>query len=155
MSQSEKPKILFLDDDEANLISFEDNFRKDFTVLTSRDHNEALRIVQEHGIQVAITGQNMPKMSGIKFLENLSTKYPEVQRVLLTGEINSLAMIEAVNRGKVCNIITKPFNLKEIQTMIHAAFENFRKRIEKDNLIKKLTKKNEQFEFMLRQQLLS
>lgn len=155
MQSTEKPKVLYLDDDEANLTSFAANFRKHFTVLTSSDPQEALEMIKLEGIQVAITDQNMPEMTGVEFLEKLSSDHPEVQRVLLTGEVNPQAMIEAVNRGKVCNIITKPFNLKEIQTMILSAFENFRKKIEKDNMIKKLKKQNEQFEFMLRQHLLS
>jgi DNA-binding NtrC family response regulator len=97
----------------------------------------------------------MPEITGVEFLEKLANDHPKVQRVLLTGQMNPLAMIEAVNRGKVCNIITKPFNLKEIQSAIYLAFENFKMKRERENAIKKLAKQNEQFEFMLRQQLLS
>lgn len=155
MEQAEKPKVLYLDDDVENLKSFAANFRKHFTVLTSSDPEEAMKLISDEGIQVAITDQNMPAMSGVEFLEKLAEDHPDVQRVLLTGQVNPDAMIEAVNRGKVCKIIIKPFNLKEIQGMILDAFENFRRKIERDNMIKKLTKQNEQFEFMLRQYLLS
>jgi DNA-binding NtrC family response regulator len=155
MKTPEKPKVLYLDDDEGNLISFTANFRKHFSILTSSDPMEALEMIKKEGVQVAITDQNMPKITGVEFLEKLANDHPTVQRVLLTGQMNPLAMIEAVNRGKVCNIITKPFNLKEIQSAIYLAFENFKMKRERENAIKKLAKQNEQFEFMLRQQLLS
>jgi len=155
MKTTEKPKVLYLDDDAANLTSFAANFRQHFSILTSSEPEEALEMIKQEGIQVAITDQNMPKITGIEFLEKLANDHPEVQRVLLTGQMNPLAMIEAVNRGKVCNIITKPFNLKEIQSAIYLAFENFKIKHERENAMKKLAKQNEQFEFMLRQQLLS
>jgi ActR/RegA family two-component response regulator len=78
-----------------------------------------------------------------------------VQRILLTGYTELVPLVEAVNRGKVFRILTKPFNMKEIKQMVTEAWEQTRDVFEKENMIQQLTRQNQQFEFILRQRLLS
>lgn len=150
-----KPKVLYLDDDQANLDAFKASFRKEFEIYTANTPIEAYNLVSKHDIQIAITDQNMPAMSGVEFLETLAHDFPHVQRILITGYAELLSVVEAVNKGKVFRVITKPFNLKEIKDMMGEAFDNFKLIIEKENLINSLKKQNQQFEFILRQRLLS
>jgi FixJ family two-component response regulator len=97
----------------------------------------------------------MPSMSGVEFLESISRDFPYVQRILLTGYTDLIPVVEAVNKGKVFRILTKPFNSKEIISMVSEAWENCKDVIEKERQIQMLTRQNQQFEFILRQRLLS
>jgi DNA-binding NtrC family response regulator len=151
----EKPRVLYLDDDEANLVSFKANFRDQFEVFTTANPVEAYNMIAEQNIAIVITDHNMPSMSGVEFLESISSDYPNVQRILLTGFTDLVPVMEAVNKGKVFRIISKPFNMKEIAKMVSEAWDQCRSIIEKEKLIAQLTRQNQQFEFILRQRLLT
>jgi response regulator RpfG family c-di-GMP phosphodiesterase len=149
------PKVLYLDDDQANLDAFRANFRQNFEVFTATNPVEAYNMIDIEKIHIAITDHNMPSMSGVEFLESISRDFPYVQRILLTGFTDLIPVVEAVNKGKVFRILTKPFNNKEIISMVNEAWENCKDVIEKERQIQMLTRQNQQFEFILRQRLLS
>jgi DNA-binding NtrC family response regulator len=155
MENAEKPKVLYLDDDTSNLVSFKANFRDQFDVYTSTDPVEAYNLINDQNIQIVITDHNMPSMSGVEFLESISADYPHVQRILLTGYTELVPVMEAINKGQVFRILTKPFNMKEISRMVSEAWEQCRIILEKEKLIQQLKRQNQQFEFILRQRLLS
>ncbi len=155
LEMSERPKVLYLDDDDSNLVSFRANFRDQFDVFTTNNPVEAYTMIGEHKIQIVITDHNMPSMSGVEFLESISDHYPDVQRILLTGYTELVPVMEAINKGKVFRIIAKPFNMKEISRMVIEAWEQFRIVFERERLIQQLKKQNQQFEFILRQRLLT
>jgi response regulator RpfG family c-di-GMP phosphodiesterase len=152
---ADRPKVLYLDDDDANLVTFRANFREQFEVFVTNNPVEAYNLIFEHKIQIAITDHNMPAMSGVEFLESISRDFPDVQRILLTGYTELVPVMEAVNKGKVFRILTKPFNMKEISKMVAEAWDQCRIVFEKEKLITQLKKQNQQFEFILRQKLLS
>lgn len=151
----DKPRVLYIDDDQANLDSFRANFRDQFTVFTSSNPVEAYNMIASDNIQIVIADHNMPAMSGVEFLESISADYPGVQRILLTGYSELVPVVEAVNKGKVFRILTKPFNMKEIARMVSEAWEQFKSMLEQEQLIQQLKRQNAQFEFILRQRLLS
>lgn len=155
MELGEKPRVLYLDDDESNLVTFRANFRNEFEVFTSSHPVEAYNMINDQGIEIVITDHNMPSMSGVEFLESISQDYPNVQRILLTGFTELVPVMEAVNKGRVFRILTKPFNMKEISKMVREAWEQCRIVLEKEKTINQLMRQNQQFEFILRQRLLS
>ena len=152
---SEIPRVLYLDDDQGNLDSFRAKFRNEFEIFTATTPVEAYNLIESEGIQIVITDHNMPSMSGVEFLESISRDYPYVQRILLTGYTDLIPVVEAVNKGKVFRIMTKPFNMSEISKMVSEAWAQCKDMFEKERTIQQLTRQNQQFEFILRQRLLS
>jgi DNA-binding NtrC family response regulator len=152
---SETPRVLYLDDDQGNLDSFRANFRNEFEIFVATTPVEAYNLIETEGIQIVITDHNMPSMSGVEFLESISRDYPYVQRILLTAYTDLIPVVEAVNKGKVFRIMTKPFNMSEISKMVSEAWEQCKDMFEKERTIQLLTRQNQQFEFILRQRLLS
>lgn len=152
---SPRPRVLYLDDDQSNLDSFKANFREQFEVYLADNPVEAYNLIEKHQIEIVVTDHNMPSMTGVEFLESISNDFPQVQRILLTGYTELIPVVEAVNKGKVFRIITKPFNMKEIRAMVSEAWDQFRELMDKEKLIRQLTRQNQQFEFILRQRLLS
>ncbi|MGB0423652.1 MAG: response regulator [Flavobacteriales bacterium] len=150
-----KATILYLDDDNQNLDSFKANLRDTYVVLTANNPVEAYNLVHENDIQMVITDQRMPSMSGSEFLETMAKEFPNIQRVLLTGVADWKSVVEAVNKGKVSKIVTKPFNFSELKKMISEGLDQFAQSLENEQLIAALKKQNQQFEFILRQRLLS
>mgnify|MGYP000302509356 FL=1 len=81
----EKFPILYVDDEEHNLISFEATFRKEYKVHTAKSAEEGIGIMRENNIKLVITDQRMPEMTGIQFLEKIAPEFPDTIRMILTG----------------------------------------------------------------------
>ena len=153
--QNDKIKILYIDDEHHNLTSFKATFRIDYDVHVAISAEEGKAILKENDIEIIITDQRMPEITGVEFLESIIEDYPDVMRVLLTGYSDIQAVIDAINRGMVYRYLNKPINEEELRSVIKNAYEVYSLRKENKELTKTLLRVNEQLEFMLRQKLLS
>lgn len=152
---AEKIHILYVDDEENNLISFKATFRTKFDTSVAISGDEALKILDSKPIQVIITDQRMPGMTGVQFLEKVIEKYPDCMRILLTGYADMTAVIDAVNKGKIFHYLTKPWNEEELDKTIRNAYSKYLENEELKKMNKELNTSNDQLEFLLRQRLLS
>jgi adenylate cyclase len=117
----EKLNILYVDDEEQNLVSFKAVFRRYHNIFTARSGPEGLEILREHKIHLIITDQRMPDMSGVQFLEVATKTYPDAIRMVLTGFSDMEAIISAINTGRVFRYINKPWNEDELKMTIESA----------------------------------
>lgn len=147
--------ILFVDDEENNLISFKANFRIKYNVFIANSGDEGLRILEEKPVDIIITDQRMPNMTGVEFLGKVVEKYPDPMRILLTGFADMNAVIDAVNKGKIFHYLTKPWNETELDETIQRAYKVYLENKEIKAMNEKLSVSNDQLEFLLRQKLLS
>jgi serine phosphatase RsbU (regulator of sigma subunit) len=138
--------ILYVDDEEDNLTVFKSTFRREYTIHLAKSGAEGMEILKNNEIQLIITDQRMPGMTGIQFLESIIPDHPDCIRMILTGFSDVEAIIEAINKGRVYRYITKPWNKDELRQTINKAFENYDLREKNRNLIEELKKSNEQLE---------
>ena len=150
-----KIKVLYVDDEEHNLTAFKATFRREYDVFTAISADEGRAILATENINIIITDQRMPHITGVEFLESIIEEYPEPIRILLTGYTDVSAVIDAINKGQIYRYITKPWDEQDLKVTINNAYEVFYLRKENKELMKSLLKANEQLEFMLRQKLLS
>ena len=156
MTKTEKKiAILYVDDEENNLLSFKATFRIKHHVLTALSGDEALKILANNHIDIIITDQRMPEMTGVEFLEKVLEKYPEPMRILLTGYADMNAVVEAVNKGKIFHYVTKPWNEEELDLTINNAYAKYLEKTQLKEMNERLEGSNDQLEFLLRQKLLS
>ena len=101
--------VLFVDDEEPNLVVFEAVCGDDFPVLTASSGAAGLELMREHEIGVVLTDQRMPGMTGIELLEKVETEYPETIRLLITAYSDLQAAEDAINRGHVRRYMRKPW----------------------------------------------
>jgi len=152
---ADKITILYVDDEENNLFSFKAVFRIKYNVLTALSGDEALEILSKREVNVIITDQRMPEMTGVEFLEKVLEKFPDPVRVLLTGYADMGAVVDAVNKGKIFHYLAKPWNEEELDLTINKAYEKYLEKAELEDMNVKLEGSNDQLEFLLRQKLLS
>ena len=126
--------VLYLDDEEHNLTAFRAAFRRDFHVHVTTMPSEAVRILQEHPIEVVISDQKMPDISGVEFFEMIMADHPDPVRMLLTGHADIDAVIDAINKGRIYKYISKPWNETELKRLVNEASELFQARIRTNNL---------------------
>lgn len=150
-----KIDILYVDDEENNLISFKATFRLKYNIMIALSADEAIKILDAKPVEIIITDQRMPNMTGIEFLEKIIEKYPDPVRILLTGYADMNAVIDAVNKGKIYHYLSKPWSEQELDETIKKAYEVFKADKEIKEMNSKLAVSNDQLEFLLRQKLLS
>ncbi len=149
MSQSQdhaKGTFLVIDDEPDILDAIARLFRREYHVLTAQTVARARELIDEHNVEVVMTDQRMPEMSGIEFLSELRTTHPHIVRVLFTGYSNINDVIDAINEGHVYRYISKPWKPVELRLFVSQAFEYYRSKRERDELLERLQEANEQLE---------
>ncbi|MDP4276964.1 MAG: response regulator [Bacteroidota bacterium] len=111
----EKRKILYVDDEKINLLLFEANLEKKYTVLTAEDGISALEILSENkDIEIVISDMRMPNMNGIEFIQCATELYPTISYYILTGYDITDEIQKALNKGLIRRYFSKPFRINEI-----------------------------------------
>lgn len=120
-----KTAILYIDDEENNLIAFRASFRRDFDIFVTDKASDAVQILSENTIHLIVADQKMPDISGVEFLELVRAEYPDPIRILLTGYADIEAVIDAINRGQVYRYINKPWDENELRMIFSNAREYY------------------------------
>jgi PAS domain S-box-containing protein len=107
---NKKIKVLYVDDEETNLTSFKQLFRRNWDIFIAPSADKGLAILAETQIDVVISDQRMPKVSGSKFLEQVAIEYPDTIRFMLTGYSDFQAIVDAVNYGELDGYLSKPLD---------------------------------------------
>src|SRR6201988_3789672 len=117
-----KPVLLTVDDDREVLRAIERDLRRkygsDYRVLRAGSGPEALEIVRElkirnNSIALFLIDQRMPGMSGVEFLAQAITLFPDAKRVLLTAYADTDAAIAAINEAGINHYLLKPWDPPE------------------------------------------
>jgi len=151
----DKIRILYIDDERNNLTAFKATFRPYFKIFTAESAEEGRKILEAEKVEIIITDQRMPVMTGVEFLSSIIETYPDPIRILLTGYSDLQAVIDAVNKGHIYQYISKPWEEQHLKIIIEKAYEVYRLKMENKELVKSLLRANQQLEFYLRQKLIS
>ena len=109
--------------------------RLGYTAIAAASGEEALRQMQGEPVDVIITDQHMPGMSGIDVLKLVRVRYPKVVRILLTGDKDPEIPVRSINEVEVYRFIRKPWNNGDLRTVLSFAFEIARLEQEKRHLV--------------------
>ncbi len=140
----EKIKVLYVDDEENNLVAFRANFRKEYNVYTATSASEALLMLEKEPIHIIISDQRMPNTTGVEFLEQTVKLYPDCVRLLITGQSDIEVVIEAINRGQVSKFIQKPWDWEKLSIAIDNCATLYKSRIELKLKNEELQKANDE-----------
>src|SRR5438093_4442430 len=143
---SERKTILVVDDEPDVVRSVKDLLRLDYRVLGATRATEALELMQKEPVQVVMSDQRMPEMSGVEFLRRAREMRPDAVRLLFTGYADIRAVIDAINQGNVYRYITKPWDPDELQTVIREACERHDLIVQRQELMAELESKNAELE---------
>ena len=81
---------------------------------------EALQLLSEGKFEVIVTDMRMPEMDGAELLEHVSDKYPNMIRIVLSGEADQSSVLKAV--GPMHQYLSKPCDPKLLKSTLHQAF---------------------------------
>lgn len=141
-----KYSILYIDDEEHNLISFNSTFRRAYNIYVATSGLVGLQIMEQNEIHLVITDQRMPEMTGVEFLEKIMPRYPDCIRMIMTGFSDMDAIIQAINKGNIYRYISKPWNREELKITIDGALEVYNLKNQNKFLIEDLKEANQNLE---------
>src|SRR5260221_6995691 len=118
-------KIMIVDDEPANLLVLERLFRPNYQVVTAPSGAEALALLAQHEVELLITDQRMPAMTGIELMTKTVAIRPQMVKILLTGYTDVGALIEALNSGLVYRYLTKPWNNDDLRLTVSRALQHY------------------------------
>jgi len=117
--------LMIVDDETEILKSIRRQFRKKYRVVVANTPSSAIHTLSQEEVQVIISDQRMPVMTGTEMFNNIKANYPDLIRIILTGYSDIQAVIDAINKGSVYHYLKKPWNLDELDHVVEKAFERF------------------------------
>jgi len=84
------------------------------------DSREAARLLETADFHVVVSNVLMPYLSGLQLLKLAKRRNPDIQVVLVTGNLSQELAIEALNGG-ASGIVRKPFNNEELLAVVSEA----------------------------------
>lgn len=116
--------LLLVDDDENILSAIKRLLRRDgYRVLLANSGKEGLTILNNDTVDVVISDQRMPEMTGVEFLRQAKVICPDTVRIVLSGYTELGSVTDAINEGAIYKFLTKPWDDGLLRASIHEAFQ--------------------------------
>ncbi|MHB8124022.1 MAG: ATP-binding protein [Desulfitobacteriaceae bacterium] len=144
-----KYTILVVDDELANIESLTRILEEEYTVIKAMNGSEALatlRSLNPPRINLIISDQRMPDMTGVEFLKQTIPIIPNTIRMVLTGYMDVNDIIDSINEGQIYKFLTKPIEPNDLLISVKRALEAYELRIQNIRLLEKLKQSNENLE---------
>jgi PAS domain S-box-containing protein len=138
----DRASLLVVDDDRIILDLLRRTFGSMYEVHAAASGEEALEIVKKESIDLLITDQKMPGMTGLDLIsEARKITTPDLQAILLTAYTEPEDLIAAINEGRVYRYVTKPWNTADLVITVKNALEAVVLRRERDGLLGRLERR--------------
>lgn len=152
---SQKPIVLYVDDDAGNRQAFRAAFRHQMEVLLAENLREAWQVLNARDVHVVICDQRMPGTTGSELLAMVKERFPKARRMLVTAYADLDAIIDAVNNGGVTKYFAKPWVNDQLVKAVNDAVAEIEAEARQAEYTERLLEANKQLEFALRQRLIS
>jgi len=117
--------LLLVDDEPCILATLAALLDTEFEVLTADSGEAAQRQFAGRDIDLILSDQKMPGMSGVHLLEWVRHHHPKTMRLLMTGFAELEEAVEAINRGQVFRYIFKPWRPEPLLETLRSAAHAF------------------------------
>jgi diguanylate cyclase (GGDEF)-like protein len=138
--------VLVVDDEPYILATLAALLVPEFDVITADSAEAAQKILEERKVDIILSDQRMPKVSGVQLLEWVRVHAPKTVRLLMTGYAEVEEAVEAINRGQVFRYIFKPWRAEELLETLRGAGRTFMLERSHEQLLEELRQMNLELE---------
>ena len=137
-------RTLLLVDDEENIIaSLRRLLRRDgYRILTANSGQDGLELLACNEVDVIISDNRMPSMTGVEFLRRAKQTWPDCVRIMLSGYTESQSIVDAINECAIFKFLTKPWEDESLRVELECAFDAKASADEDRRLLRKLAATN-------------
>lgn len=119
----DQPTLLLVDDEVNIQRALTRVLRNNqYRIVCATSADQATDMLAQQKIDVIISDQRMPGVSGTEFLAKVKSDYPETVRLLLSGYSDAAMVTDAINRGVIYKFLTKPWNDEDLRDQVAEAF---------------------------------
>jgi response regulator RpfG family c-di-GMP phosphodiesterase len=117
--------ILYVDDESVNVELFKTIFLRLYNVQFAYSAIAGLEILKNNKVDLVITDEKMPGMTGIEFLKEISKLFPSVPpyRMLTSAYSTPSSIDEAFKHFQLNMFIPKPWKITELRTYVNEILE--------------------------------
>ena len=138
------PVLLFVDDEPAILNAFRRVLRKEaFDLRFAGGAAEALEILATETITLVVADLQMPGIRGTELLEQVAARYPDVGRILMSGNADLPSLVDAVNRGQLMFYFEKPWSDDALRVALRELVERLSLQKQNRELVETIRRQNE------------
>jgi response regulator RpfG family c-di-GMP phosphodiesterase len=130
-SPPHKPCLLVVDDEPEVCNSVYHLLRRKYNVLRANSAAEAVELMGQHAVEIIMSDQRMPEVTGVEMLQKIKTNYPEAIRMLFTGYADLQSVIAAINQGHVYRYLSKPWQPEELEAAVADAATEYARLVER------------------------
>ncbi|MBW6493875.1 MAG: EAL domain-containing protein [Burkholderiaceae bacterium] len=126
LRSSRDGRTLLLVDDEENIVAALRRLlrRSGYRILTASSGPEGLEVLAREQVDVIVSDQRMPGMTGVEFLRRVKAIHPDTVRVVLSGYTELRSITDAINEGAIYKFLTKPWDEALLLANIDEAFQH-------------------------------
>ncbi|MEA3361119.1 MAG: response regulator [Thermodesulfobacteriota bacterium] len=138
-----KGTILIVDDEENIIKSITRTLMEDgYAIFNAKSGEEGLQKLHIREVDLVISDQKMPGMSGINFLKKVQIDYPDILTIMLTAYGDIETAIDAINEAGIYKFILKPWNETDLRLTVKRALELRQLVMEKYSLLYQVKKRD-------------
>jgi diguanylate cyclase (GGDEF)-like protein len=116
--------LLLVDDEESIVLALKRLLRREgYRILSASSGAEGLELLAKNDVDVIVSDQRMPNMTGEEFLRRTKELYPDTVRMVLSGFADMQSITNAINRGAVYKFLSKPWEDQTLKDHIQEAFQ--------------------------------
>lgn len=144
-SKNDPATVLLVDDEENVLRSLTRILRREpYRIVTAMSGPEALELLCREPVQMIVSDQRMPEMTGIELLTRVRELHPDIVRVILTGYSDLKTAEDAINQVEIYRFLNKPWQEEDIKSTIRQGLEKRRLELENRTMLKTIEEQNRQ-----------
>src|SRR3989344_3764933 len=115
--------LLLVDDEDSIVAALRRLLRRDgYHIVTANSGAQGLQRLAEHTVDVIVSDQRMPGMTGVEFLRRAKELYPDTVRMVLSGYTELQSITDAINEGAIYKFLTKPWDDERLRGHVAEAF---------------------------------
>jgi response regulator RpfG family c-di-GMP phosphodiesterase len=116
-----KTKILYVDDEEHNLLLFKSFLSEEYEILIALDVYGGFELLNKNpDTSVVFSDLQMPEMDGIEFIKRAKEKYPQKKYVLITSlSITNPRIQHVLDTKLIIKHLKKPINKNQLIDVIN------------------------------------
>jgi diguanylate cyclase (GGDEF)-like protein/PAS domain S-box-containing protein len=124
LGRRSRQRTLLLVDDEENIVAALRRLLRTegWLLLTATSAEQALELMARHEVDVILSDQRMPGMTGVELLRRARQLYPETIRLVLSGYTELQSITDAINEGAIYKFLAKPWDDEQLRAHLREAF---------------------------------
>lgn len=117
-------RVLLVDDEQLVLSSLRRLLvREGLSVATCSSGAEALALLEKATVDLVLSDHVMPGMTGIEFLDQVASRWPGIQRCMLTAQANKQLLDQSLASGLLHHAFSKPWCNEALIAQIQASLK--------------------------------